>query len=209
MAWLKYALRKHYLRFDPRVVLSLDINDPNIDTYGAAFTTNAIIKGLDILGITSYDINVPLRIKNNGQKYNLDLYILAGQILKTTDEYNVIVYGHTQNIGEASLTDLLKFCKDNNLLSMVFHLGKQKAKQLVNLTEKIGIKPTFVEIFNAQDKGYLYIGTNTFEVVSSGLDNVRDFEKTNIFSLIQRKDLEDMKIIPAGEGADYVPGYLR
>ena len=78
---------------------------------------------------------------------------------------------------------------------MVFHLGKQKSKQLINLTEQLGIKPTFVEIFNAQDKGYLYINTNTFEVVSSGLDNVRDFEKTNIFSLIQRKDLENMKVI--------------
>ena len=92
---------------------------------------------------------------------------------------------------------------------MVFHLGKQKSKQLKNLTEKINLKPTFIEIFNAQDKGYLYIETNTFEVVSSGLDNMRDFEKTNIFSLIQREDLEDMGIIPPDQGVGFTPRYLQ
>ena len=38
---------------------------------------------------------------------------------------------------------------------------------------------------------------------------MRDFEKTNIFSLIQRKDLENMKVIPPGQGSDYVPEYLK
>ena len=196
MTWYKYALRKHYLRFDPRVMIALEANDPNLDAYGSAFTSGAIIKGLDILGLCSHDVNIPIRIKNNVAPQNIDLYILTGQVLKTSDDYQIIVYGYDQNIQSgASLTDLLKFCNEKQLLTMVFHLGKQKSKQLINLTEQLGIKPTFVEIFNAQDKGYLYINTNTFEVVSSGLDNVRDFEKTNIFSLIQRKDLENMKVI--------------
>jgi len=207
--WYKYALRKHYLRFDPRVQINLAIDDPNLLSYGVGFTTAAIVKGLDIIGLVSYDINVPLKIKENGTHNNIDLYVLAGQVIKTTDEYHLIVYGHTENFGQASLLDILNYCEQNNLLTLVYHLGKQKAKQLKNLTEKYSVKPTFVEIFNAKDKGYLYITTNTFEVVSSGLDNVRDFEKTNIYSLIQRKDLEEIRVIPEGEGKEYVPGFLK
>ena len=209
MTWYKYALRKHYLRIDPRVFLNLDINDPNLDAYGTSFVVAGIIKGLDVLGITSYDINVPLKIKESVSKNNLDIYLITGQVLKTSDEYNIIVYGYNQNIQPSSLAEILKFCQQNNLISMVFHLGKQKSKQLKNLTEKINLKPTFIEIFNAQDKGSLYIETNTFEVVSSGLDNMRDFEKTNIFSLIQREDLEDMGIIPPDQGVGFTPRYLQ
>lgn len=209
MTWYKYALRKHYLRIDPRVFLNLEINDPNLDAYGTSFVVAGIIKGLDVLGLTAFDVNVPLKIKTSVANSNLDIYLLTGQVLKTSDDYNIIVYGYNQNIQTASLAEILKFCQQNNLISMIFHLGKQKAKQLKNLTEKINIKPTLVEIFNAQDKGYLYITTNTFEVVSSGLDNIRDFEKTNIFSLIQRKDLEEMKIISPGQGSDYTPRYLQ
>ena len=81
MTWYKYALRKHYLRFDPRVMIALEANDPNLDAYGSAFTSGAIIKGLDILGLCSHDVNIPIRIKtrfnlmNNGLNARIKLMI--------------------------------------------------------------------------------------------------------------------------------------
>jgi hypothetical protein len=34
-------------------------------------------------------------------------------------------------------------------------------------------------------------------------------EETNVYTLINRKDFEQLGFMPEGEGADYVPKYLK
>lgn len=207
--WYKYALRKHYLKFDPRVIINNNISDPNLDAVLGSFISSAIIKGLDVVGFTSVDVAVSRRAKTLAEQQGVDLLVLPGQSYQTTDKFDIIIFNHEANINPGShLEELLQYCNNHNLITLVYNNGKQKSKELIRLNDKTHLKPTLIEIFNAKSPGYLYITTNTFEVVASGVDNQRDFERSNIYSLVQRKDLEQLHIMPENYGIDYTPKYL-
>lgn len=208
MRWYKMALRKHLMRFDPRVVISTEQGDTNIDAILSAYISSSIIKGLDIAGFVSQNINISNKAVEIAKQQNVDLYILPGQIYETSDGFNMIIYNTPDNIPEGSdLEQIIRYTKQNHLPTLVYNLGKQKSTRVLKLG-KMGFAPTFVEIFNSKSYGYLYIPTNTYEVVSSGAETPSEIEQTNIYSHVPRKDMEKMKIIPENFGINYTPTYL-
>ena len=197
------------MRFDPRVVIHLPFDDPNIDSTINSFISSAIISGLDVAGFVSEDPRVTFRAVEMAKNNNVDLYILPGQIYKTQDGFNVIIYNKPDKYPpNIPLKQLLLDTNKNHYLTMVYETGKQKASTLFKLGEE-GIKPTFVEILNEKSYGYLFIPTNTYEVVSSGAEKSSELEISRIYSHIPRKDMETLGVIPEGHGANYTPGYLE
>jgi hypothetical protein len=208
MQWLKYALRKHLMRFDPRVSIHMSFDDPNLEATINSFISSAIISGLDIAGFVSEDPRTPFKAVEIARNNNVDLYILPGQIYKTQDGFNIIIYKKPDKYIEGlTLEQILSDANKNNYLTLVYDFGKQKASTLFKLGED-GIRPTFVEIFNGKSYGYLFVATNTYEVVSSGAEKSSELEISKIYSHVPRKDMEEFGVIPAGQGRDYIPGYL-
>ena len=210
MNWYRYALRKHLMRFDPRIILETSIADANLDALLTSFIGSAIIKGLDIAGFVSIDPQVPIKAVQLSRAQNVDLFILPGQIYHTEDEYKTIIYNKPEKYPDGlSLEKILQDCQKNNWPTLVYDLGKQKAGSLLKMGESTGLKPTFVEIFNGKSYGYAYLPTNTYEVVSSAATTPKELEATNIYSHVGRKDMEKLQIIPEKYGEDYVPPYLE
>ena len=69
--------------------------------------------------------------------------------------------------------------------------------------------PDAVEIFNAKVGGYRDLNINFPKFVSSGATSATDLENTNVFTLLDRKDAEEMKLLQPEEGIDFVPKYLN
>lgn len=207
--WYKFALRKHMMRFDPRVVINVDINDSNLEASITSIISSSIVKGLDVIGMVSYNPQVPYRAMDISKKQNVDLFIIPGQIYKTIDGFDVIIYNSLEKYPDGmDIKSLLIKTESNGHKTLVYNLGKQKSNILYKLGES-GIKPTLVEIFSSKSYGYMYVKTNTYEVVSSGAENSSELDKTNIYSHVPRKDLENMNLLPPGQGEEYIPGYLE
>jgi hypothetical protein len=47
------------------------------------------------------------------------------------------------------------------------------------------------------------------EFMNSAAKSANSLENTNVYTLINRKELERSGLIPAGTGMDYVPKYLQ
>lgn len=209
MSWYKTALRKHLLRLDPRIILDVNYDDGNRDAVINSFISSAVIKGLDIAGLVSVDLRTPWRAKEIAKTQNIDLFVIPGQIYKTSDGFETIVYNSAEVFQQGlDLSQFLSTANQKQLPTMIYNIGKQKAKT-INRLAKQGIKPTFVEIFSAKSFGYLYVETGCYEVVSSGVNTVHDLEITNIYSHVPRKDMENMHIIDENAGMNYTPSYLQ
>jgi methyltransferase-like protein len=209
-SWYKYALRKHMMRFDPRVVINAEPADTSLPSVISSLISACIIKGLDIVGFVSPYAEIAQQVLNIAKEQNVDLYILTGLIYKTADGFNVIVYNIAQPLPQnLTLEQVLTECQKNNYLSLVYDLGKKTSNMLYKMGEENQLKPTFVEIFSAKTYGYQYIKTNTYEVVSSGAESANELEESNIYTHVPRKDMESFGVIPQGQGVDYVPNYLQ
>lgn len=205
----RYSLRKHLMRFDPRVVITSTYDDPNLRAIINSFISSAIISGLDIVGFVNEDPRVSYTAVQIARENNVDVFVLPGQIYSTIDGYDVIIYNsQTKYKPGLDLKNLLINTNKKGYLTLVYDLGKQKASQLQKLGED-GIKPTFVEIFSGKSYGYLYVPTNTYEVVSSGAEKSSELEISKIYSHVPRKDMERLKVIPEGHGENYIPEYLK
>lgn len=209
MRWYRMALRKHLLRFDPRIMIDVTFEDSNLEATLLSFISSSIIKGLDIAGFVSDDIRVSLRAVELAATQNVDLYIIPGQNYKTIDKFDIVVFNLKQSIQPGYTVDQVLSLADKNegCFTLVYNLTKGRAKQLMNLPS--GKTSDFVEIFSGKSYGYSYIETNTYEVISSGAETPGELESNNIYSHIPRKDLEDRGIIPKDFGLNYTPSYLE
>jgi hypothetical protein len=182
----------------------------HIDATIISFIASAIVKGLDIGGFVSHDINISNRAVELAKTQDVDLFVLPGQSYATTDEYDMVVYNNQENINPGmSLEQVITTARQNGWLTLVYNLGKQKAHRIFNLSEEKKLAPDFIEIFSAKSYGYLYFPTTTYEVVSSASETPYELEDNNIYTLVPRKDMERKGVIPEGMGEDYEPSYLQ
>jgi hypothetical protein len=197
------------MRFDPRIMINSE-DSANLNSIVSSLISACLIKGLDIAGFVSDNPQTSQVAVNLAREQNVDLYVLPGTSYKTVDGFSVVIY-NKPDIYTPGLTieQVLADCQKNHYISLVYNLGKQTSGKLLKLGEGKDIKATFVEILNAQTAGYQYIPTNTFEVMSSGVETANDIERNNIYSHVSRKDMEERGVIPAGQGTDYVPNYLQ
>ena len=69
--------------------------------------------------------------------------------------------------------------------------------------------PDAIEIYNAKVGGYRDLGIDFPTFVSSGATSASDLEGSNVFTMLDRKKAEQMKLIAPEEGIDFEPKYLK
>jgi hypothetical protein len=91
---------------------------------------------------------------------------------------------------------------------MIASVGKQQAHE-INKMANSPESPDAVEIYCAKMGGYQDIDVEFHKIITSGATSATDLEAINVFTLINRKEIEKMNLLPDGYGEEYTPEYLR
>ena len=93
-----------------------------------------------------------------------------------------------------------------------FIMATNVSKRQLQLLDKLqgsDSAPDAVEIFNSKSGGYRDLNIDFPKFVSSGATSATDLEGTEVFTLLDRKSAEDMRLLAPNEGVDFVPKYLK
>ena len=85
----------------------------------------------------------------------------------------------------------------------------KRQSQYVNKIKGTASAPVAVEIYNAAVGGFSDVEVDYPKFISSAAKSARELQNTNVFTLINRHDLESLGFLPQGEGENYVPDYLQ
>lgn len=213
MSWYKTALRKHMMRADLHIHAGdeSDFNDPQIkESSIRSILTAAIIKGLDVVGIIAHDgPNMGWQAQEIAKNTRLDLWVIPGQEYVCSDKIRLLAYYIKQPL-QPNLTysQVVELVHKQHGLIMVIDLTKRQS-QMINKSKGTVMAPDAIEIYNASVGGYHDVEVDFPKFISSASKSAKDIETINVFTLINRKDLESIGFIPVGEGTDYVPKYLQ
>ena len=171
--------------------------------------TSAIIKGLDVVGIVAHEgPSVGWRAMQQAKDNQIDLYVVPGQEYVCSDKLRIIAYYLKEPLPPNLASDkAIEYVHKNNGLVMALDLTTRQAQHLNSVVGTIQA-PDMVEAYNAAVGGYHDIEVKYPEFISSAAKSAKDMENINVYSLVNRKVLEKMQIIPEGEGVDYTPKYL-
>jgi len=207
------AIRKNVLRVDLCIFIDKEEQFANVDYLDStikSILTSAIINGLDIVGILSADDpSVGLKAQQMSIEQKMDIAVVPGQTYICRDKESLFIYRLTKPMPKNLTID--KACE---------YAHKQGGFEMAtNVTKAIGQKinrlqgslyaPDAVEVFNAQVGGYRDIDIDFPRFVSSGATSANELEKTNVFTLIERKNAVKMGFIHEEQGIDYEPKYLN
>lgn len=210
--WYKIALRKNVMRADLHVHPgeAEDFNTPNaMDNAIKSMLTSAISKGLDIIGIVSYNgPQIGNRAQQIAQDNHLDLYVAAGEEYTTSDKFKFVIFNLKQPVQPNLTSDqAIKFAHQNNGFVLAISLTRRQMQHLRKI-KGAPEAPDAVEIYNASLGAYHDTNIDYPKFVSSGAKSTTQLDNVNVFTLIDRKDLEAMNVLPIGFGAEYTPRYL-
>lgn len=220
MAWYRtskktFALRKHVMRVDLHVHAGdiADFTDEQIRNQAIkSILSAAVIQGLDLIGIVSHDGpqmgNLAVQIS---KKEQYDLFVLAGHEYVTADKFRLIGYNIQQPIpANLSYEQAAKWVHDNKGYVMVIDVSRRQA-QTINKVKGTISAPDAIELYNTAVGSYsdLDIDSEYTTFINSAAKSASNLENTNVFTLINRKDLENSGLLPKDEGMDYVPKYLQ
>ena len=167
-------------------------------------------KGLDIIGIlTPNNSAIGYRAAQIAKEQQVDITVVPGQTYLCAEKEELYVYKYTEPLPVGLTID--KVCKivhDANGFVVASNISKRKAQTLDKL-QGSEYAPDAVEIFNAKVGGYRDLNIDFPKFVSSGATSATDLENTNVFTLLDRKDAEEMKLLQPEEGIDFVPKYLN
>ncbi len=172
--------------------------------------SSSIIKGLDIIGITSrFGVQIGLFAKQLAEQNRIDIKVIPGQDYTTADKYKAVFYNIQQDIALGKMyMDAAKEVKAQGGKILLYDLSKSHARAL-NQIKETQLAPDFVEIYNAHSSVFKDLNIDFFEVISSAARSGSDLESIPVYTEIPRKKLVDIGLLQEEEGESYVPGYLR
>lgn len=207
------SLRKHVLRVDLRIYVDSEENftNPNdLDSTIKSILTAAIVKGLDVVGIVNTTSpKVGWRAYQLCREQNLDLHVVPGQEYTCADKAQILVY----NLKEAlppnlTLNEACRQAHQQKGFVMIASVGKRQAQEINKLAGSPEA-PDAVEIYCAKMGGFQDIDVEYHRFITSGASSGTDLEDTNVFTMVNRKEIESMGLLPQGQGSEYTPDYLR
>ncbi len=209
----KISLRKHNLRVDLRVYPGDELEMPEEQELASklkSLLSSSIIKGLDIIGITSrFGVQIGLFAKQLAEQNRIDIKVIPGQDYTTADKYKAVFYNIQQDIALGKMyMDAAKEVKAQGGKILLYDLSKSHARAL-NQIKETQLAPDFVEIYNAHSSVFKDLNIDFFEVISSAARSGSDLESIPVYTEIPRKKLVDIGLLQEEEGESYVPGYLR
>lgn len=218
MAWYESgkkveALRKHVLRVDLHVHCGEigDFNNPNdlLSTIRSTVSA-AIVKGLDVVGIVSHNgPEVGQMAQQSIIETGADLFVIPGQEYCCVDKARFIAYNVAQKIPENMACDqAIAYVHENKGFVMAIEVSKRFLQHYEKIQGTVSA-PDAIEIYNASSGGYRDITTEYHKFVSSAAKNSREMDDLNVYTLIDRAELEEMGVLPQGYGENYVPQYLQ
>ena len=219
MSWYRYArtttaLRKHMMRVDLHVHAGdeADYTDEQIKEDAIrSILSAAVIKGLDVIGIVAHDgLTMGQRAINISANEQLDLWVVAGHEYLCTDKFRIIAYNINQPVPpNLTYQQAAEWVHKNKGLVMIIDLTKRQA-QIINKLKGTSSQPDAVELYNAEVGWFMDIDVHDYyEFMNSAAKSAKMLEDTNVYTLINRKDFEQLGFMPEGEGTDYVPKYLQ
>lgn len=206
------ALRKHVLRVDLCIFIDDEKAFTNLSFLEStikSILTASIIKGLDVVGILTKDTpSIGLRALQMAKQQKMDIVVVPGQTYECRDGESLYIYRLKKPVTpNLSLEEVCRLVHKMGGMVIIANVGKRLAQTLDKL-QGSDSAPDAVEIFNAKSGGYRDLNIDFPKVISSGATSATDLESTNVFTLVERKKAEEMKLLLPGEGLDYTPKYL-
>jgi len=217
MSWYrtKVALRKHVMRVDLHVHVGdlSDFKDEQLRNQSIkSMLSAAVISGLDVVGIVAHDgPQMGLIAKQIVIQEKYDLFVIAGHEYICTDKIRFIGYNIQQPIPNGlSYEQAAKWVHKNKGYVMITDLTRRQS-QYINKLKGTEAAPDAIELYNTAVGWYmdLDIDEEYREFMNSAAKNASMLENTNVYTLVNRKVLEESGLIPPGVGTDYVPKYLE
>ncbi len=207
------ALRKHVLRVDLCIYISEEEAFTNVNYLNStikSILTASIIKGLDVVGIITRDTpSVGWKAVQMAKEQQMDLVVVPGQLYICKDKEQLYIYKLKKPMPlNLSLNDACNYAHSQGGFVIISNVTKRQV-QLLDKLQGSNYAPDAVEIFNAKVGGYKDHNIDYPKVISSGATSATDLENINVFTLIDRKDAEEMKLLEKDEGIDYKPKYLK
>ncbi len=172
--------------------------------------TAAIIKGLDVIGIlTANDPTVGWKAWQMAKAQQMDITVVPGFTYICRDGEELYIYKIRKKL--IPKLPLSEACKQAHRLGGFVIASNVSKRQLQSLEKLQGSEsaPDAIEIYNAKVGGYRDLGIDFPTFVSSGATSAVDLENSNVFTLLERKKAEDMKLLAPDEGVDFEPKYLK
>jgi hypothetical protein len=172
--------------------------------------TAAIIKGLDIVGIlTPNTPSIGWMAVEMARQQQMDITVLPGQIYKCLEGQELYIYKIKQPLPPGKRFDeICRIAHQMGGFVMATNVSKRQL-QLLDKLQGSDSAPDAVEIFNSKSGGYRDLNIDFPKFVSSGATSATDLEGTEVFTLLDRKNAEDMRLLAPNEGVDFVPKYLK
>ena len=217
MAWYqttdRIALRKHMLRVDLRVYPGDQSNytNPNeaLSSIGSILSA-AIIKGLDVIGIVANDgPMMGWQARQLAKQKGIDLWVIPGEEYRCADNTLLTIYNLEQPM-KLNLPMARACAEAHRLRGFVIacEVSKRQASEIEKLKGTPN-GPDAVEVFNAAQGGFSDNKVDLPLFVSSCAKSAKELELTNVFSFVNRRELEGMGLLPEDTGIDYLPQYLE
>ena len=207
------ALRKHVLRVDMCIYIDEEkaFTDENyLNSTIKSILTAAIIKGLDVIGVlTAENSLIGWKAVQMAKEQQMDLVVIPGQTYFCQGGEELYIY-KLQKPMKKNLT-LAEACRTAHSLGgyvIAANVSKRQS-QLLNKLQGSDSAPDAVEIFNSKIGGYRDLNIDFPKYVSSGATSATDLENTEVFTLLERKTAEDIKLLAPDEGVNFVPKYLK
>jgi hypothetical protein len=139
----------------------------------------------------------------------MDIVVVPGQTYTCSGKEQLYVYKLNKPLPlNLSIDKACEFAHKNNGFVIASNVSKRQADVLEKL-QGSAYAPDAVEIFNAKTGGYRNLDIEYFKFVSSGATSANDLENLNVFTLVDRKDAVEMRLVDENTGVDYVPKYLK
>ena len=207
------ALRKHVLRVDLCIFIDDEqaFSDPNyLYSTIKSLLTASIIKGLDIVGILSKDTpSIGWKAVQMAQEQQMDLVVVPGQTYVCKDGEQLYIYKLKKPLNPGlTMAEASEIAHKQNGFVMAANVTKRQVQILDKLQGSLSA-PDAVEIYNEKVGGYKDQNIDFPKFISSGATSANELETVNVFTLLERKKAEELNLIGANQGIDYVPKYLR
>jgi hypothetical protein len=207
------ALRKHVLRVDLCVFIDEETTYGNVTFLNStikSILTAAIIKGLDVIGILTKDNpSVGWKAVAMAKQQKMDISVVPGQSYICKDREELYIYKLKNPIPQGlTLAEACDYTHKQGGFVLATNLSKRQVQMLDKL-QNSNFAPDAVEIFNAKVGGYRDIDIDFQKFMSSGATSATDLENTNVFTYLDRKSAEKLKLIAPEEGVDFTPKYLE
>lgn len=206
------ALRKHVLRVDLCLFIDKETafsNESFLNSTIKSLLTAAIIKGLDIVGILSEDNpNVGWKAYQMAESQKMDLKVIPGQTYICSGKELLYIYKLQKPVpANLSIEQACEFAHKNNGFVVAAKVTKRQVANLNKIQGSI-YAPDAVEIFNDKTGGFRDHNIDFLKFISSGSTSANELEISNSFTLMDRKQLDEIGLLGETEKVDYTPRYL-